>query len=181
MALGATIYKAQLDVSDLDRNHFSSHALTLALHPSETEERLMVRLLAFALHADEDLQFGKGISSEGEAAVWNIDPTGRIRLWIEVGQPDETRVRKACGRADAVVVYCYSRAAEVWWRQNQDWLNKLDKVAVVQLVVEDTQMLAAMAQRNMALSCTVQEGLVYLNEGSVQPVTLKASLAYRSL
>ncbi|HEX4917334.1 MAG TPA: YaeQ family protein [Limnobacter sp.] len=176
MALGATIYKAQLDVSDLDRNHFSSHALTLALHPSETEERLMVRLLAFALHADEDLQFGKGISSEGEAAVWNIDPTGRIRLWIEVGQPDETRVRKACGRADAVVVYCYSRAADVWWRQNQDWLNKLDKVTVVQLVVEDTQTLAAMAQRNMALSCTVQEGLVYLNDGSVQPVVLKAQV-----
>lgn len=174
MALGATIYKAQLDISDLDRHYFASHALTLALHPSETEERLMVRLLAFVLNADEDLQFGKGISSEGEAAVWNIDPTGRIRLWVEVGQPDETRVRKACGRADAVVVYCYSRAAEVWWKQNQEWLNKLDKVTVVQLAVEDTQTLASLAQRNMALACTVQEGVVYINEASVQPVVLKA-------
>ncbi|WP_370262426.1 YaeQ family protein [Limnobacter sp.] len=174
MALGATIYKAQLDISDLDRHYFASHALTLALHPSETEERLMVRLLAFVMNADQDLQFGKGISSEGEAAVWNIDPTGRIRLWVEVGQPDETRVRKACGRADAVVVYCYSRAAEVWWKQNQEWLNKLDKVTVVQLAVEDTQTLASLAQRNMVLACTVQEGLVYINEASVQPVVLKA-------
>lgn len=173
MALRATVYKVQLEVSDLDRNLFASHTLTLALHPSETEERMMVRLLAFAMHAGEDLQFGKGLSSEDEAAVWEIDPTGGIKLWIDVGQPDETRIRKACGRSDRVVIYCYTRSAEVWWKQNQDWLNKLDKVQVIQLSVEDGKTLAAIAQRNMNLACTIQEGTVYLGESTVQPLRLK--------
>ena len=97
MALRATVYKVQLDVSDLDRNHFAQYPLTLALHPSETEERMMVRLLAFAMHAGQDVQFGKGLSAEEEAAVWEVDPTGEIKVWIDVGQPDESRIRKACG------------------------------------------------------------------------------------
>ena len=174
MALRATVYKAQLEVSDLDRNHFAQYPLTLALHPSETEERMMIRLLAFALYASEDLQFGKGISAEDEAAVWEVDPTGQIRLWIDLGQPDESRIRKACGRADKVVIVTYTRSAKVWWDQNQDWLNKLEKVSVVQISVDDGATLAGLAQRNMALSCTIQEGVVYLGEASVQPVVLKA-------
>lgn len=174
MALRATVYKVQLDVSDLDRNHFAQYPLTLALHPSETEERLMVRLLAFAMHAGEDVQFGKGISAEDEAAVWEIDPTGQIRLWIEVGQPDESRIRKACGRSDRVVIVCYTRSANVWWNQNQDWLNKLEKVQVLQISVEDGNTLASLAQRNMNIACTIQEGMVYLGEASVQPQVLKS-------
>lgn len=174
MALRATVYKAQLEVSDLDRNHFAHYPLTLALHPSETEERMMIRLLAFALYASEDLQFGKGISAEDEAAVWEVDPTGQIRLWIDLGQPDESRIRKACGRADKVVIVTYTRSAKVWWDQNQDWLNKLDKVSVLQISVDDGATLAGLAQRNMALSCTIQEGVVYLGEASVQPLALKA-------
>ena len=175
MALRATVYKAVLDVSDLDRNHFAQYPLTLALHPSETEERLMVRMLAFVLHAGQDTQFGKGISAEDEAAVWEVDPTGRIKVWIDVGQPDETRVRKACGRSDQVVIVCYTRAAEVWWKQNQDWLNKLDKVRVLQLTPDDSAALAGLAQRNMELAFTVQEGLVYAGEVTVAPVELKAA------
>ncbi len=174
MALRATVYKVQLEVSDLDRSHFAEYPLTLALHPSETEERLMVRLLAFAMHAGVDLQFGKGLSAEDEAAVWEIDPTGEIKLWIDVGQPDESRIKKACGRSGRVVIYCYTRSAEVWWKQNQSWLEKLDKVQVIQLSVEDSATLASLAQRNMNLSCTIQEGTVYLGEQSVQPVVLKA-------
>lgn len=175
MALRATVYKAVLDVSDLDRNHFAQYPLTLALHPSETEERLMVRMLAFVLYAGQDTQFGKGISAEDEAAVWEVDPTGRIKVWIDVGQPDETRVRKACGRSDQVVIVCYTRAAEVWWKQNQDWLNKLDKVRVLQLTPDDSAALAGLAQRNMELAFTVQEGLVYAGEVTVAPVELKAA------
>lgn len=174
MALRATVYKAQLDVSDLDRPHYGQYSLTLALHPSETEERLMVRLLAFALNAGEDLQFGKGISAEDEAAVWEIDPTGAIRLWIELGQPDEARVRKACGRADRVWVVSYGRSTPVWWNNNQSWLNKLEKVAVLQITPEDGAAMAALAQRNMVLACTVQEGEVYLGEAHLKPVWLKA-------
>ena len=173
MALRATVYKVQLDVSDLDRNHFAQYSLTLALHPSETEERMMVRLLAFAMHAGQDVQFGKGLSAEDEAAVWEVDPTGQIKVWIDVGQPDESRIKKACGRSDRVVIYCYTRSAEVWWKQNQDWLNKLDKVQVLQLGVEDGATLAGLAQRNMNLACTIQEGTVYLGEAAVQPITLK--------
>ena len=173
MALRATVYKAQLQLSDLDRQVYADHALTLALHPSETEERLMIRLLAFALYLGEDLQFGKGISAEDEAAVWEIDPTGRIRLWIDLGQPDESRVKKACSRSDRVVVFTYTRSADVWWKQNQSWLNKMDKVRVVQISTDDSAALAQEAQRNMSISCTIQEGLVYLGQATVQPILLK--------
>ncbi|MDH5265089.1 MAG: YaeQ family protein, partial [Betaproteobacteria bacterium] len=105
MALKATIFKAELTVSDLDRGHFETHALTLARHPSETDERMMVRLLAFALNADERLAFGRGLSSEGEADLVLTDLTGAIDLWIDVGLPDEREIRKAAGRASRVVVY----------------------------------------------------------------------------
>src|SRR5512139_3719436 len=116
MALRATVYRADLTVSDLDRGVYSQHALTLARHPSETEERLVVRLLAFALHADEALTFGRGVGTEDEPALWRRDDTGQINLWIEIGQPDEKTLRQACGRATQVVVYAYgARSAEVWW------------------------------------------------------------------
>src|SRR5262244_3039128 len=115
MALKSTIFKAQLQVSDLDRNHFATHSLTLARHPSETDERMMVRLLAFALNADERLEFGRGLSAEDEA-----DLTGAIDAWIDVGLPDERRLRKAAGRAKQVKVYTYGgRAAELWWNANE--------------------------------------------------------------
>ena len=104
MAANATIYKAELQVTDLDRHYYASHALTLAQHPSETETRLLVRLLAFALHADERLEFGRGLSDEDEPALWRRDYTGTIEQWIELGQPDEARLRKASGRAAQVVV-----------------------------------------------------------------------------
>src|SRR3954469_6973005 len=119
MAIKATVFKAQLQVSDLDRGHFATHALTLARHPSETDERMMVRLLAFALDADERLEFGRGLSAEDETDPTLTDLTGAIELWIEVGLPDEREIRKAAGRARHVKVYLYGgRAASMWWRQN---------------------------------------------------------------
>jgi uncharacterized protein YaeQ len=107
MALNSTIYKVELQISDMDRHYYATHALTLARHPSETEERLMVRLLAFALYADDRLEFGKGISDEDEPALWRKAYTDEIELWIELGQPDEARIRKACGRSRQVVVINY--------------------------------------------------------------------------
>src|SRR5690349_25110222 len=116
MALNATIHKAELSISDMDRHYYATHALTLARHPSETEERLMVRLLAFALHADERLEFGKGLSDEDEPALWRRAYSGEVEQWIELGQPDEARLRKACGRAQQVVVLNYGgRAAAILW------------------------------------------------------------------
>ena len=147
MALKATIFRAELTVSDLDRGHFETHALTIARHPSETDERMMVRLLAFALNADERLSFGRGLSSEGEADLVLTDLTGAIDLWIDVGLPDEREIRKASGRAGRVAVYIYGAGAELWWRQNAAALERLDNVSVVDFPVETTRAMAAARRR----------------------------------
>src|SRR5690242_20631572 len=132
MALNATIYKAELQVSDMDRHYYATHALTLARHPSETEERLMVRLLAFALHADERLEFGKGLSSEDEPDLWRKALSGEIEQWIDLGQPDEQRIRKACGRAREVIVVNYGgRASDVWWEKNAGALARSKNLVVL--------------------------------------------------
>jgi uncharacterized protein YaeQ len=168
MALRATVYRADLTVSDLDRHVYSQHALTLARHPSETEERLMVRLLAFALYADEALAFGRGLSTEGEADLWQIDPTGVIERWIDVGLPDERDVRKACGRAREVVVLAYgARKVDAWWDGNAAAFARLSNLHVLTLTAAETAALQTLAARSMALSCTVQDGHVWLaSEGA---------------
>ncbi|MBN9421616.1 MAG: hypothetical protein BGO63_05210 [Candidatus Accumulibacter sp. 66-26] len=163
MALKATIFKADLQIADMDRNHYQDYALTLARHPSETDERMMVRLLAFALHADEQLAFGKGLSTDEEPDLWLKDLTGAIELWINVGLPDERWLRKAAGRARRVVVLTYGgRVAEMWWEQNRAALERLQNLTVLRLSPEDTQALAALASRTMRLQCMVQDGEVLL-------------------
>ncbi|TQV64685.1 MAG: YaeQ family protein [Halothiobacillaceae bacterium] len=166
MALSATIFKADLDISDMDRHYYAHHALTLAMHPSETEERLMVRLLAFALNADEALGFTRGLSAEDEPDLWKKDLTGEIDLWIEVGQPDERRLRKACGRARKVLVYAFGgRSADIWWDKTAKDLARLDNLSVIKLPEESSAALETMAQRTMRLSCTIQDGDVWLTDG----------------
>lgn len=163
MALKSTIFKIELQLADLDRNYFQTHALTLARHPSETDERMMVRVVAFALNAHESLEFGKGLSSEDEPDLWRRDLTGAIEQWIEVGLPDEKRVRRACGRAAQVVVVTYGgRVADMWWEQNQALLKKQEKLTVINLPVEETQALAEFVTRSMQISCTLQEGELWL-------------------
>lgn len=170
MAPNATIFKATLHIADMDRHYYEDHAVTLARHPSETDERMMVRLLAFALYAHEWLAFGKGISSEDEPALWQKDLTGLIERWIEVGQPDERALRKACARARQVVVIGYGRVADQWWKQNGGTLQKLTNLTVLSLPPATTQALAALASRNMTLQCTLQEGSVWVTgvAGAVQ-------------
>lgn len=180
MALKSTIFKATVQISDMDRHYYAEHLLTLARHPSETDERLMVRLAAFILNADPALEFGKGISTDDEPALWRKDLTGAIEQWIEVGLPDERRVRKACGRANAVLVYVYGgRAAELWWQQNASALRKLDSVRVLMMPPETCEELTALAERTMQLQCTIQDGECWLSDGvgeamRVVPVDLKA-------
>ncbi len=174
MALGSTIYKAELSVADIARSYYAEHVLALARHPSETEERLMVRLLAFALHADSELRFGRGISAEDEPDLWQKDATGVIDLWIDVGLPDERSVRKACGRARRVVVLAYGgRKLDMWWQQNAAALARNRNLEVITVSPEETSQLAALAQRSMRLSCTVQEGSAWLGSDqlgcSVEP------------
>lgn len=166
MALNATIFKAELTVTDMDRGHYATHALVLARHPSETDERMMTRLLAYALNAGEMLAFGKGLSDEDEPALWEKDLTGAIRLWVEVGLPDEKSVRKACGRADQVRVYVYGRNAERWWQDARTALARPDNLTVIALQPETTLALAGLAQRTMQLQCTVQDGMVWITDGT---------------
>jgi len=163
MALGATIYKVRLSVSDLDRHFYDDFDLTVARHPSETEERMMVRLIAFALHADEKLEFTKGISTEDEPDLWQKDYDGSIRLWIDLGQPDEKRVRKGCGRADRVVIYTFaSKAADAWWRQHRDKFARFGNLGVIHLHVDGEP--EAMAERSMQLQALIQDGELTLTD-----------------
>lgn len=163
MALKSTIFKASLNISDIDRGYYAEHTLTLARHPSETDERMMVRLLTFAIFADEALTFGKGLSADDEPDILQKDLTGQIIRWIEIGLPDERRVRQACGRASQVVVICYGNAANVWWNQVSDKLDRLSNLTVIRLPVAATQALAKLSARNMSVHCTIQEGQLLLN------------------
>lgn len=166
MASNATIFKAALQIADLERHYYQDHALTLARHPSETDERMMVRLLAFVRHAHEALTFGRGISAHDEPDIWQKDLTGNIELWIDVGQPDEKDIRRACGRARQVFLYTYGgRGADLWWEQNRDKLERADNLTVLNLPLDGSRALAKLAQRNMQLQCTIQEGQVWMGDG----------------
>lgn len=166
MALKSTIFKAALSISDMDRNYYADHALTIACHPSETAERMMVRVLAFALNAHEYLAFGKGISDVDEPDLWQKDLTGAIEHWIEAGQPDEKRILKACGRAARVSIYAYSHSAELWWKPLQAKLARARNLAVWSVPSEASKDLAKLAARNMQLQCTVQEGQIWMSDAS---------------
>ncbi len=156
MALKSTIYKIDLNVADMDRHYYQQHNLTLARHPSETEERLMVRLLAFVLYADEHLLFGNGLSEDDEPDLWQKDLTGAIERWICVGMPEEREIRKACGKAKHVVQVLYGgRTAEMWWAQNSKAVLKLDNVTIINL--PETGQLAAAAARGLSISFTIQD------------------------
>lgn len=165
MALKATIYKAELQIADMDRNYYATHSLTLARHPSETDARLLLRVLAFARHAHADLSFTKGLSTDDEPDLWQKDLTGTIELWIELGQPDEKRLRKACGRARQVVVYCHSgHSAELWWQKSQRDLQRFDNLQVINIPADTAQSLEQLAQRSMQLQCTLQDGQIWLGD-----------------
>ena len=169
VALKSTVYKADLHIADMDRQYYQQHSLTLARHPSETEERLMVRLLAFALYATERLEFGQGLSTDDEPDLWLKDLTGAIELWIDVGLPDERQIRKACGRAARVVLLTYGgRSAELWWEQNRSKLERQQNLSVIDL--PHTEALAGLAARGMQVSCNVQDGQLWFSSeaGSVE-------------
>lgn len=177
MALKATICKAELNIADMDRGYYADHALTLAQHPSENDERLMLRLLAFVLHAHEHLAFTKGLSDPDEPDLWQKDLTGAIDLWIDLGQPDEKRVMKACGRSRQVAVITYGNAAPIWWENIAPKLERARNLSVQRLLVSGDTPLAAFVQKNMKLQCTVQDGQLWLSDGErsaqIDAVTLR--------
>lgn len=163
MAPNATIYRLELQVSDMDRHYYATHELTLAQHPSETAERLMARVVAFALHAQERLEFGRGLSTEDDADLWERDYSGQITHWIDLGQPEESRIRKACGRAQQVTVVTYAgHAAEVWWGKQAGVLGRLKNLRVVDLPHPAIAQATGLLARSMRLTAMVQDGELQL-------------------
>lgn len=180
MALKSTVFKAELQLSDMDRQHYQAYQLTLAQHPSENDERMMVRLLAFALNADPALEFTKGLSTQDEPDLWQKALTGDIELWIDLGQPDEKRLRKAAGRARQVIVYTYSgNSARVWWEQVAGKYGRFDNLTVVDLDAAAVAELGKLVQRSMRLQCSIQDGEAWLGDDShtvhIVPRILKAA------
>lgn len=171
MALKATIYKAQLQLADMDRNVYGDHNVTIARHPSETDERMMIRLLAFALNVPADdhhgkLEFAKDLWDVDEPSLWQRDLTGQIVQWIDIGQPDDKRLMKASPRAERVMVYSFSSSTPIWWSGIATKITRASNIAVWQVPAEQSQALAALAQRTMQLQVTVQDGTVWVGDGA---------------
>lgn len=167
MALKATVFKVGLDIADLDRRYYQRHDLTIARHPSETDERMMVRVLAFACHASDRLEFTRGLSADDEPDLWQKSLNGELDVWIDVGLPDAKRIRKACHRARQVIVYSYGgRAASLWWSQIHNLMGGLDNLRVVNLPPTDSQHLATLVERTMTLQCTRQENQLWISTES---------------
>jgi uncharacterized protein YaeQ len=186
MAIKSTIFKATVSIADIDHAYYADHQLTLARHPSETDERMMMRLVALALNAyklqsvcngDGTLSFGAGLSDPDEPDVMLRDFTGQTRLWMEVGQPEEKPLLKACNKADEVVLYAFHHAAEVWWKGIENKLHKTSKLHVFRVPSTVSQSLEQLAQRSMQLQATVQEGVLTLSDNAhtveVEPVRWK--------
>jgi len=156
MAANATIYKASLNIANMDTHYYADHDLTLAKHPSENDLRLMVRLVAFVLNANEDLAFSKGISQDDEPDLWEKALDGEIKLWIDLGQPDEKRIRKACGRSQQVIIYTYQEGAALsWWAQAEKTLKRFKNLRVVNLKIKGD--IKTLATRSMSLQCNISE------------------------
>ena len=184
MAIKATIFKAALQIADMDRGVYVDHAVTLARHPSETDERMMVRLLALALNLPADsnagtLEVAKGMWDPDEPELWHRDLTGRILHWIEVGQPDERRLLKASGRADRVSVYSFSGSVALWWAGIASRLTRARNIAVWQIAAAESQSLAELAARGMQLQISVQDGTVWVGsaERSVEVTPVRMNPA----
>ena len=169
MAANATIYKASLNIADMDRHYYAEHVFTLAKHPSENDFRLMVRLAAFILNADEDLLFSKGIAQDDEPDLWTKALDGEIKLWIDLGQPDEKRIRKACGRSEQVIIYTYQEgSALAWWKQAEKTLKRFKNLRVINLKIKGD--IESLAQRTMRLQCNISDAELTLldDERSVE-------------
>lgn len=165
MALKSTVFSVALQISDMDRSYYQTHALKLARHPSETEEHMMVRLVAFALHAVDSLEFGRGLSTADEPDLWSRTADSVIRLWIDLGQPDRKRIRKACASADQVVIIGYNkRAFPVWWQQERATLSRYSNLRVVFLEQDSSEALTALTRRSMELTCTLQDDQCWLGD-----------------
>ncbi|PUB09713.1 YaeQ family protein [Yoonia sediminilitoris] len=178
MAQKATIYKVELSVSDMDRNYYETHKLTVAKHPSETDERLMVRVLAFAMNAHEQLEMTRGLSTDDEPDIWQKSLGGELELWVALGLPSEKVVRQSCGKANEVIIYSYGgRTADMWWEKIKNNTTRFDNLQVVNISEEDTNALGKLASRAMKLQINIQDRDVMVSVDKsivyITPVKLK--------
>lgn len=176
MALKSTVFKVDLSVADFDRDYFHSASLTVARHPSETDQRMVARVLAYALHIGPGLEFGRGLSTADEPDLWQKDLTGLIQMWVEVGLPDPARIRKACRRSDRVAIYSYgSRSAPVWWQQNGRLVDRYDNLTITEIPVAALGQLAENLERSNDWQCSIQDGVVAVDDGrqTVRVETIK--------
>ena len=166
MAQNATIYKVELSISDMDRHYYDTHKLTIAKHPSETDERLMVRILAFALNAHAYLEMTKGLSTDDEPDIWQKSLSGELDVWVALGLPSEKVMRQSCGKARQVVVYSYGgKPAEIWWDKIKSSVARFDNLEVTNFSEHDTAALAKLANRAMKLQVNIQERDVMVSVG----------------
>ena len=179
MALKATVFKVQLQIADMDRHYYQDHALTIAQHPSETNERMMVRLLAFAMNASESLTFSKGLCVDEEPELWDKSLSDEINLWVEFGQADEKWLRKASGRAKEVLLVTYGgRSVPIWWQQNHKALARYKNLRVINIPEESVKQMADLVGRNMSLQCSISDGQIWLSNDElsvlIEPEELKS-------
>jgi len=181
MSLKATIYKAQLQIADMDRSVYADHNVTIARHPSETDERMMIRLLAFALNVPADdnaghLEFAKDLWDVDEPALWHKDYTEAVRHWIDVGQPDDKRLMRAASRSERVSVYGFASSTHVWWKNIENKLTRANNLVVWQIEATQSQALAKLAERSMQLQVSVQDGTIWMsteaNSVEITPIRL---------
>jgi len=179
MAIKSTVFKADIQITDMDRHYYQDHSLTLARHPSENDERMMLRLLAFALHASENMGFTKGLCAENEPDLWQKSLSDEIEIWIDLGQPDEKRIRKACGRAEKVFIFTYNyRSALTWWQQIRNRLCRFDNLTVIVIPDQALQTMGTLARRTMQLQYTIQDGEILLSNGEQSVTIVPERLAF---
>ena len=169
MAKKATVFKADVQVSDMDRSFYEELNLTLAQHPSETDERMMIRLLSYILHAGERLQFTKGLYADDEPDLWKKSLSDEIETWIDLGLPNEKRIRKACARAGEVIIYAYGgNSVQIWWKKIKGKLVRFSNLTIIELPLEATRSLASLTDRNMQLQCTIEDGRIWIGSDTTQ-------------
>jgi uncharacterized protein YaeQ len=177
VALKSTIFKVRLDIADMDRHHYQDYHLTIARHPSETDERMMMRILSFALFAHEDLELARGLSTDDEPDLWQKELSGEIEHWIDLGQPDEKRIRRACGRARQVSIVCYSgNSAAIWFDKIKNSLTRFSNLQIFSISAQQAELLAGLVGRTMTLHISIEDRQVFISAGNeaftIDPVVL---------
>jgi len=161
VALKPTIYKLRIALSDLERNYYDSFSLTVALHPSETPERMVARVMAFCLNAQQDLCFTKGLSDVEEPDLWLRTMEEKTLLWIDVGEPDAERVKKSTRKAERVKIYSFNSKTDTWWQQGKGKFSLFD-AEFTRFEPSSIVRLASLLQRTVDWSVTITGQSAYV-------------------